>query len=79
MNNNLILSKNDETIGYYEDLVKEFKKEAKEFIDENGYEQVEMLTELLQDLEQYKNEYGLLVVSDNNGMGTTIRQYKGEE
>ena len=65
-------------IGYYEDLEKEYKQEMKEAIDDNNFEQVDFLEELLIELKDHAKEKGLLVISMGNGMGITIKKYKGE-
>lgn len=76
MNNNIIYTDRDEAIGFYKDLVKVFKEEAINLINQGDYENSETQLENLQEMEQYKDYEGLLIVSDNNGMGFSCNPYK---
>ena len=75
---NTITNDKDELIGYYSDLVKEIKDNAREALTANEYEQVEDMLEVLRLLDRYTDEDGLLVISENNGMGYTVDIYKNE-
>lgn len=77
---NIIYDDNtDNTIGFYQDLKAELIKNAKDWLDEGDFEQVQTCAENLQELEQYREFDGLLVLSENNGMGFTCSPYKGGE
>ena len=74
-NNNIILNDRSDLIGYYCDLTKSNKECMKNAIDMNDYEQVETLVEIQNMLDDYKEYNGLLVISENNGMGFTVSKY----
>ena len=76
MDNCIYDSNNDETIGFYEDLKKGIIEQAKELLDGGDYENARDMADLLSELEEHKEDGGLLVLSDNNGMGWGIRKYK---
>lgn len=78
MSSNVIYNQNDEAIGYYSDLVKLYKDMIKERVDTNEYEEVQNLLNQLQEIDEWTDNDGLLILSENNGMGFTCRQYKGE-
>lgn len=75
MNNCIYDSNNDETIGFYEDLRAGIIEQTKELLDGGDYENARDMAELLTELDGYKAETGLLVLTDNNGMGWGIRKY----
>ena len=75
---NVIINDFGDIIGYYSDLVKEIKDNAGEALTANEYEQVEDMLEVLRLLDRYTDEDGLLVISENNGMGYTVDTYKNE-
>lgn len=75
MNNNTIVNNACDNIGYYSDLTKENKNYIKEALDNNDYEQVEIQLEIQKMLDDYKEYNGLLVISENNGMGFTVVKY----
>ena len=76
---NLIYNSNtDETYGLYSDLVKFYKGEIKSAVDRNEYDNAVDLIEQLQEIDNYTDFDGILVLSMNNGMGFTINKYKGE-
>lgn len=76
---NLIYNSNtDETYGLYSDLVKFYKGEIKSAVDKNEYDNAVDLIEQLQEIDNYTDYDGVLVLSMNNGMGFTINKYKGE-
>lgn len=75
MNSNIITNNACDNIGYYSDLTRENKNYIKEALDNNDYEQVEMQLEIQKMLDDYKEYNGLLVISENNGMGFTVVKY----
>ena len=79
MGDNVILNDRDECIGYYKDLKKVIEEQLKEFLKEDNYEEVESMLEELKELETLKEYGGLIICSDNNGMGFTAREYKHYE
>lgn len=77
MGDNIIFNDNDEAIGYYSDLVKFYKKAIKDDIDANQYDEAKQAIDELQEIDEWTDEDGLLILSENNGMGFTCKQYKG--
>lgn len=75
MGDNVIYNEKNECIGYYADLVKLYKVMIKTQLGEDDYEEVAELAKNLQEIEEYEDYEGLLVLSDNNGMGFTIKKY----
>jgi hypothetical protein len=65
-------------IGYSKDIQEELKQGLRNFANDNEWEEVKELADLLLDLNGWQDSPNLLVLSDNNGMGYTIREYKGE-
>lgn len=78
MENCIYDSNNNDTIGFYKDIRAGLKKQAEEFIKSDDFEMAQEIANLLLDLEAYTDNERLLVLSDNNGMGYTINEYKGE-
>lgn len=74
-NNNVIYNDKDECIGYFEDLVALYKGMLKNSLDEDDLEEVKTLVEELEDIYNYSDYDGLIVLSENNGMGFTARKY----
>ena len=79
MNNNVIYNDYDECIGYFDDLVAMYKGMMKNEIDLDDMEEVKNLAEELTELYKLEDYDGLIVLSENNGMGFTATPYKGEE
>lgn len=79
MGDNVIIKDNGDAIGYYADLSRLGKKYIKEAIDEENWDNVEVILEIQRELEPHKNCEELLVLSENNGMGYTVSVYKGEK
>lgn len=80
---NIIETDNGDLIGYYSDLSAELYNMAKGELDNlcmyDTQEVIDKL-ELLKELDDNWEDYdGLLVLSENNGMGYTIREYKKEK
>lgn len=76
---NTILNDMDETIGYYSDLVSGYKKLIKEAVQDEDFEQAKDLMEQLEEINNWTDNDGLLVLSMNNGMGFTCRQYQPKQ
>lgn len=76
MNNNVIYNDNDECIGYFDDLVALYKGMMKGEIDVDNIEEVQHLAEELIELYKLEGYEGLIVLSENNGMGFTATKYK---
>lgn len=76
MSDNVIYNDYDECIGYYDDIVEMYKSMIKTEIDLENVEEVKNLTEELEEINNHKGYSGLLVLSENNGMGFTARKYK---
>lgn len=77
---NCIFNDNDNsTIGYYKDLKAGLKKTIEDYIKDENWEEVKDMADLLLDLNAWAGNESLLVLSDNNGMGYTIKEYKKGE
>lgn len=72
---NVILNSKDEQVGYYADLVAAIKYGVELYLKDNDFENAGTGIEVLNDLAEYSDYGELLVVSDNNGMGYTVRKY----
>lgn len=79
MADNIIFNDMDESIGYYKDFVKLYKDLIKGATDSRNWEEVESLLEQIKEIEDYREYNGLLILSENNGMGFTCNPYKPEE
>lgn len=80
MNDNIIYNaENNSHIGYQKDLVEHVKACLKGYVEQEAWESVKDLAELLLDFNSWADNKNLLVLSDNNGMGFTIREYKTGE
>ena len=66
----------DDTIGFYNDIKAGLKKQAEEFIADDNWEEAKDIADLLLDLNAWADNERLLVLSNNNGMGYTIKEYK---
>lgn len=77
--NNIIFNDNDESIGYYRDLYSCFAFEVRSALDKHDVETAQEQLDYIKEIEEYKDHKGLLVVSDNNGMGFTCKPYKEGE
>lgn len=73
---NIILKDNGDAIGYYSDLKRFNKKEMQKAVELNDWESVETFIEIQREMERWSEYDGLLVVSENNGMGWTAQRYK---
>ena len=78
--NNCIYNNNDNSIiGYYKDIKAGIKKIVEDYIKEDNWEEAKDMADLLLDLNGRADNGNLLVLSDNNGMGWSIREYKEGE
>lgn len=75
MENCIYDSNKDETIGFYEDVFKGYKALIEEALQADNIEEVNSLTEELTEIMDWKDYEGLLVLSENNGMGFTCKPY----
>ena len=78
MENCIFDDRDNSTIGFYKDIKAGLKKQAEEYLEDDNWEEAKDISDLLLDLEGWADNERLLVLSDNNGMGYTIREYKGE-
>lgn len=80
MSDNIIYNSNNNThIGYQKDLVAYVKSCLEDYTEQLDWEQVKDMADLLLDLNGWADNENLLVLSDGNGMGYTIKEYeKGE-
>ena len=74
----VIFNSNDETIGYYSDLRKMLVEQVAEFVDKKDYEQATDMLDNLVELEKFGEYEGLLVLSNNNGMGFSVEKYRDD-
>ena len=79
MDNCIFNDEDNSTIGFYKDLQSGLKKQAEEFLAEDNWEEAREITDTLVDLLAWADNKNLLVLSDNNGMGYTIDEYKKGE
>ena len=79
MKDNVIYNDRDECLGYFDDLVELYKGMVKTELDMENFEEVENLAKEMQEIKKYKDYTGLLVLSNNNGMGFTCKKYKEGE
>lgn len=76
MSDNVIYNSNDDsTIGFFGDLREMLRKQACEFVNSGDYEQASSMCDDLLELDELRDYDGLIVLSDNNGMGFTARKY----
>lgn len=79
MSDNIIYnSYNNTHIGYQKDLVAYIKTCLDDYKRQEEWEQVKDMADLLLDFNTYEwaDNPNLLVLSDNNGMGYTIKEYE---
>ena len=76
MNN--VITRDEDLLGFFEDLREYTESLLKEVIDKHNYEDLDLLIETLKELEEHREDGGILVISNNNGMGLTVRKYAGE-
>lgn len=76
---NTIFNDMDETIGYYSDLVRGYKKAIKEAVERDDFDDAKDLMAQLEEINEWTDCDGLLVLSMNNGMGFTCRPYQPKQ
>ena len=80
MSDNIIYDSNNNThIGFQKDLVAYLKTCLDDYKKNDDWEQVKDIADLLLDFNGWQDNDNLLVISDNNGMGYTIKEYKKGE
>ena len=79
MENCIFDDNTDGTIGFYKDMKSGLVEQGRDFIKSGDYEQARDVCDMLLELEEYREFGGLLLLSENNGMGWTITKYKGEK
>lgn len=76
---NVILNSMDEQVGYYADLRVSLIESVKIYAEQDDWESVKDTSELIEELdEKYKDYGGLIVLSENNGMGYTFEKYRDD-
>lgn len=75
---NIIYNDKDEAIGFYNDLYKLYEGLIVDAVKSRDIEEAKSLIGQLDEMGEYANCEGLLILSENNGMGFTCREYKGE-
>ena len=79
MKDNVILNDMDESIGYYKDLYAMFVDVIKDALNDGDVTAAKEQIEYLEEMDEYKDFPDLLVLSMNNGMGLSVRPYKGSD
>lgn len=74
----VLYDSNDNILGFYKDLKEYLADQLHEVAGRADWEGAREVTELLMDLERWQSSTRLLVLSENNGMGNTIREYRNE-
>lgn len=73
---NTITNDNGDTIGFYQDLKVLLISEIEEELKHDNYAVLgDDRRELLEELDHYKESEELLIISENNGMGYTVKTY----
>ena len=75
MENCIFDNRNNNSIGFYGDLFKGISEQGAEFMRSGDYEQAQVNCEIMEQLEKLREFDGLIVISDNNGMGWTCEKY----
>ena len=77
MSDNVIFNdRTENTYGFYKDLRENIIKQLEEFTEQQDWEYVKEMADLLIDMNAWENNENMLVLSDNNGMGYTIKEYE---
>lgn len=77
MTDNIIFNDvTNNSIGFYEDMKRMLQGQAEEFIRSENWEMAKEVADILLDLNAYADNESLLTLSDNNGMGYTIKEYE---
>ena len=73
---NVIENDAGELFGFYSDILEYLKSELVDSINAGHYEIMGQYSEIFEELTKLENYGGIIKISDNNGMGYTIREYK---
>lgn len=76
MGDNVIYTDDDSVIGFYKDLERLLCEQIDKLVGEKNYEEASSTLDNLKDLTALKEYEGLIILSDNNGMGFTATPYK---
>ena len=77
--NNIIINDREEIIGYYKDLRAYLVDLGNQYLGNPvKTEEAAGIVDVITDLDGLSEYDGLIVVSENNGMGTTVSKYEGE-
>lgn len=77
MKDNVIFNdRTENTYGFYKDLRENIIKQLEEFTEQQDWEYVKDMADLLIDITAWENNENMLVLSANNGMGYTIKEYE---
>ena len=79
MENCIFDDRNNNSIGFYNDLKRGLEEQGVEFMKSGDYEQAQVNCDILLELGKLREFDGLIVISDNNGMGWTCEKYKPEK
>lgn len=77
MKNNLIFTDNDETIGFYKDIEASYIELIHDSLKNKDFENASIWIHELIEINEYNNYTGLLILSENNGIGFTCKKYEG--
>lgn len=75
----VLYDNNDNVLGFYPDLKNYLVGILRDDTDNGDWEDAGEVADLLMELERWEDSTKLLVLSENNGMGNTIREYRSEE
>lgn len=74
---NTITNDDGDTLGFYKDLKTLLISEIEEELKHDNYEVIgDDRRELLEELDRFKEYEELLILSENNGMGYTVKTYR---
>lgn len=77
MSDNVIFNdRTENTYGFYGDLRENIIKQLEEFTERQDWEYVKEMADLLLDMNAWADNENMLVLSANNGMGYTIKEYE---
>ena len=75
MNN--IIEKDNNIIGYYDELKKYLKDCLILYVEQDNMDEVRNIADNIDELNELSEYDGLIILSENNGMGFTARKYEG--
>lgn len=73
-----VIEKDGDLIGFADDLKRYFETLIQQVVENSDYENADDLLEMLKELRGFENETAILVASENNGMGFSVRKYSAE-